>query len=80
MRAIRLDLPVLHDYAKAVAEALQSWLGALTPGDLERTIETPIGPYTVAQVLDLFVIWHINAHCGEVSALKGCQGAKGYPF
>jgi hypothetical protein len=34
----------------------------------------------VAHVLDLFVVWHINAHCGEISALKGCQGAKGYPF
>jgi hypothetical protein len=80
MRAIRVDLPALHDYAQAVAEALQDWLGSLTPGDLERTIDTPIGPYTLAQLLDLFVVWHINAHCGEISALKGCQGAKGYPF
>ncbi len=80
MRTIRVDLPALHDYAKAVAETLQSWLGSLTPEDLERTIDTPIGPRTLLQVLDIFVIWHINAHCGEISALKGCQGVKGYPF
>jgi hypothetical protein len=80
MRTIRVDLPVLHDYAKRVAEALQGWLGSLTPEDLERAINTPIGEYTLVHVLDLFVIWHINAHCGEISALKGCQGAKGYPF
>lgn len=80
MRAIRVDLTALNDYAKAVAEALQGWLGSLTPEDLERAIETPIGEYTLAKMLDIFVIWHINSHCGEISALKGCQGAKGYPF
>jgi hypothetical protein len=80
MRAIRVDLPALHDYAKAVAEALQGWLGSVTLEELGRTIDTPIGKYTLAQVLDLFVMWHINVHCGEISALKGCQGAKGYPF
>jgi len=80
MQAIRVDLPALHDYAKAVAEDLQGWLGSLTPEELERTLDTPIGEYTVAQMLALFVIWHIDAHCGEISALKGCQGAQGYPF
>ena len=80
MRAIRVDLPALHDYAKAVGETLLGWLGSLTPEDLERTIETPLGEYTLAQMLALFIVWHIDAHCGEISALKGCQGAQGYPF
>jgi len=80
MRKLRVRLPALHEYAQAVAADLQEWLETLNPADLERTIETPIGSYTVAQVLELFVIWHINAHCGEISALKGCQGARGYPF
>jgi hypothetical protein len=75
-----VDLPALHDYAKAVAEALQGWLGSLAPEDLERTIKTPIGEYTLAQMIGLFIVWHIDAHCGEISALKGCQGVKGYPF
>ena len=80
MQGIRVDLPALHDYAKAVSEALQGWLASLTPEDLERTIETPLGEYTLAQMLDIFIVWHINSHCGEISALKGCQGARGYPF
>jgi hypothetical protein len=80
MRTIRVDLPALHEYAKEVGEAVQGWLGTLTPADLARTIETPVGENSLAQMLDLFVVWHINAHCGEISALKGCQGAKGYPF
>ena len=80
MRTIRVDLPALHEYAQAVAAALQDWLGSLAPGDLERVINTPLGEYSLAQLLALFAVWHIDAHCGEIAALKGCQGAKGYPF
>jgi hypothetical protein len=80
LRAIRVDLPALHEYSKAVAEAAQGWLASLSPEDLERKIDTPIGELNLAQLLETFVIWHVNAHCGEISALKGCQGARGYPF
>ena len=80
MRAIRVDLPALHEYAQAVAAAVQGWVGSLAPEDLENTIETPLGEQSLAQMLDQFVVWHVNSHCGEISALKGCQGAKGYPF
>jgi hypothetical protein len=80
MQAMRVDLPALHDYARAVAEASQGWLSSLQPQDLGRELQTPIGNFFLAHVLETFVIWHINAHCGEISALKGCQGARGYPF
>jgi hypothetical protein len=79
-RAIRVDLPALHEYTQAVSEAAQCWLASLVPDDLERKIDTPIGELNLGQLLETFVIWHINAHCGEIAALKGCQGAKGYPF
>jgi len=79
-RTIRTGLPALREYAQAVTEALQGWLATLTPEDLERKVEGPIGELTLGQMLEAFVIWHINAHCGEISALKGCQGARGYPF
>ena len=77
---LRVDLPALHDYARATAQALQSWVASLTPEDLERPIDTPIGEFNLGQWLELFIIWHINTHCGEISALKGCQGLKGYPW
>ncbi len=77
---LRVDLPALHDYARATAQALQSWVASLTPEDLARTIPTPIGDYDLGPYLEIFIIWHINAHCGEISALKGCQGLKGYPW
>jgi len=77
---LRVDLPALHSYAQVTSQALQGWLTSLKPEDLEHTIPTPIGDYTIGPFLELFVIWHINAHCGEISALKGCQGLKGYPW
>ena len=80
MQTVRVDLPVLHEYAKATAAMLKAWLSLLTPDDLDCKINTPIGEYSLAQVVEIFITWHINAHCGEISALKGCQGAKGYPF
>jgi hypothetical protein len=80
MQAIRVDIAALHAYTKAVTEAIQAWLASLAPEDLEREMETPIGKLNVGQMLETFVIWHINAHCGEISALKGCLGVKGYPF
>lgn len=80
MQALRVDLPVLHDYARAVAETTQNWVASLEPQDLEREVNLPFGAFNLAQILATFVIWHVNAHCGELSALKGCQGVRGYPF
>ena len=80
MRAIRVDIPTLHEYAQALHGAIQGWLDSLTPEDLGRTIETPAGEQSLGQLVEVFVIWHANSHCGEIAALKGCQGAKGYPF
>lgn len=80
MRAARVDLAAMHEYSKAVGEATRDWVASLTPDDLERKIETPFGELSLAEMLAAFVLWHINAHCGEIAALKGCQGARGYPF
>jgi hypothetical protein len=80
MLSIQVDLPALHAYTQAVAEAVQAWLSTQRPEDLERQLETPIGEMNLGQLLETFVIWHINAHCGEISALKGCLGVQGYPF
>ena len=35
---------------------------------------------TLGQLIQSFVIWHVDVHCGEISALKGVLGLKGYPF
>jgi hypothetical protein len=77
---LRVDLPALHDYARATARTLLDWVTSLEPEDLERTIPTPIGDHNLGQILEIFIIGHINSHSGEISALRGCQGLKGYPW
>ncbi len=80
MMDARVDLPAMHEYSRAVARAARDWLDSLSPDDLERQINTPVGEMNLGQIIEVFVVWHVNAHCGEIAALKGCQGAKGYPF
>ena len=80
MQVVQVDLSELHELAGNVKKKTQGWLSSLTPADLARKIDTTIGELTVGQMLDVFLVWHINVHCGEISALKGCQGAKGYPW
>ncbi len=80
MRETYVNLEALREYEQVVVGVVQEWLVSLSPVDLARKVKTPVGELELAQMLETFVIWHINAHCGEIAALKGCQGAKGYPF
>ena len=80
MQAVQVDLHDLHKRAGEVRKAYLDWLSSLTPADLDGEIVTSVGPLTVGQTLEFYIVWHINVHCGEIAALKGCQGAKGYPW
>ena len=77
MQEVQVDL---HEYAGKVQSTALDWLSSLTPADLERKYKTSIGELNLGQLLEAYIIWHINVHCGEISALKGCQGLKGYPW
>jgi len=80
MQDVQADLADLHGCAGQVLSTAQNWLSSLTPKDLERRTRTTAGEMNEGQAIEAFIIWHINAHCGEISALKGCQGLKGYPW
>ena len=80
MRHIQVDLHELQERKNQIITFAEDWLSSLTPQDLEAELETAIGNINVAQMIEAYIIWHINVHCGEISLLKGCQGAKGYPW
>jgi uncharacterized damage-inducible protein DinB len=80
MQEVQIDLPELHQFASEVRSTAEGWLSSLTPADLDRRIRTSGGELNVGQMLEIYIVWHINAHCGEISALKGCQGLQGYPW
>lgn len=80
-RRVQVDLPVLREYAKAVYQNTADYIDSLSDEDLEHTMELRMmGTQTVGWVLGNIILWHVNAHCGEISCLKGMQGARGYPF
>ena len=80
MRHVQADVAALHKNAGTVLEKAKGWLSSLTPDDLDIIRNTTIGELNQGQMVEAYVTWHVNVHCGEISALKGCQGLKGYPW
>jgi hypothetical protein len=82
-RRVRVDLPTLRRYAQAVHAASDAYLAALADADLGRTVDLSklgLGQVTVGYILSRLLIGHVDAMCGEISCLKGLQGARGYPM
>lgn len=81
-RRLRVDLPALRAYAGAVYAATDAHLATLKPDDLRRPVDLSavgLGEWTVARVLGA-MLNNANLHCGEIAALKGINGLKGYPM
>lgn len=79
---VQIDLPSLRQYAQAVYAATDEYLASLSDNDLDRSLDLSavgLGEQTVAFVLNAGWIANAHLHCGEISCLKGMQGAKGYP-
>ena len=82
-RRVQVDLPALKEYAQAVYANTGEYLSGLTPEDLDTPIDLSalgFGPSNVGWVLSALVVGHVNNIAGEISCLKGLQGAQGYPF
>jgi hypothetical protein len=82
-RSVRVDLPALRRYAKAVFENTDDFLSALADADLSRPVDLGdlgLGMKTFEFLLARVVAAHPFIHGGEISCLKGLQGQKGMPF
>lgn len=75
-RRVSVDLPVLKQYAQTVYKAADKYIQSLDEKDLGRRM----GPWNLAGILSQHGIAHLNNMTGEISCLKGLQGAKGYPI
>ena len=79
--SVRVDLPALREYAQMVYQATDDYIGNLREIDLDREIDFPgMGMLSVGWIISNFIIGHTNSIMGEIAALKGAQGLKGYPF
>ncbi|MBI4973714.1 DinB family protein [Candidatus Roizmanbacteria bacterium] len=80
-KKVKIDLTNMNKYGKAVFTATEKYVDSLKGKDLERIVDLGSwGKKTVASLLCGFVIGHANSLTGEISAVKGINGAKGYPF
>jgi hypothetical protein len=80
---VKIDLPVARAYGAAVCDAIDGWLSTLSYADLGKPVDLSglgIGISTLGWVLHNAVVSHIASHAGEIAAIKGLQGLKGYPF
>ncbi|MBP7832437.1 MAG: DinB family protein [Candidatus Levybacteria bacterium] len=78
---VTVDLEKFRKYAKEVYAATDSYLETLKDEDLDADIEMgQFGKHKLGFVLSAFFLLHIANLTGEISAAKGLQGLKGYPF
>ena len=75
---VKVELEVLESYGQAVADSVDQMLTSLTDTELTRSVQTSFGESTVQFLISAAIIGHTHNHTGEISCLKGSQGAKGY--
>jgi len=79
----KVDLEVLRSYAAEVFAGTEEFVAGVDEATLGRTIDLSfvgLGEKSVADVITMLVIQHCDNFSGEISAIKGVFGLKGYPF
>ena len=83
-RSVKCDPQQLQDYARSVFASTAAFLDSLKPEDLDNRkvdmTEDGFGILTLGEFLTQALLGNTYAHTGEISALKGVLGKKGYPF
>jgi hypothetical protein len=82
-RRVQVDLPKAREYARAAYAQTDSYIAGLSDADLDRELDLSangLGKRSLGWCLQALVIGHLHNMTGEISALKGTQGARGYPF
>jgi hypothetical protein len=81
--SVVVDVAGCRAYAQAVYEASEAFLEEADDDVMSRPMDMSVagmGTLPLATVFTVFVIGHLNNLAGEVSAVKGINGMKGYPF
>ncbi len=84
VKSVKVDLPKLKAYGQAVYKQTDEFMTSLTDKDLvEMKVDLSSwgqGEWPLARFVIRYLLSHIDSLCGEISAVKGLQGLKGYPF
>lgn len=82
-RSLAFDREQALAYAAAVAAATDTYLATLSDDGLDSEIDLSAsgwGKSLLYEMINGWVIAHLNNMTGEISCLKGLQGLKGYPY
>ncbi len=79
-RGFKGEVAALQPYKEAVFASTQAFLDGLSAEELDREVQSSEGAMTIFDALTNALVGNNLAHTGEISALKGVQGAKGYAF
>lgn len=79
-KSVTVDLPKFKEYAKQVYHETDKYISSLKDEDLDTEIEMSGMKNTLAFFLSNFFLLHLANLTGEISAAKGVQGLKGYPW
>jgi hypothetical protein len=78
---VKVHVAPLTNFTKQVFEASEKFIAGLTPEKLEQTKDLgSMGSPTIEHIVSAYMIGHCYSITGEVSAIKGVQGLKGYPW
>lgn len=78
---VRVEVKALTEYTKAVFSASEDFVAKMNEEDLDKKHDMgSMGEATTMTVVSGFMIGHCFSITGEISAIKGTQGLKGYPF
>jgi hypothetical protein len=80
---VKIDLPQLSEYVQAVFKNTEDYVAGLSDEELGRELDLTnvgLGKMTLGAFITVTAVIHPSNHIGEISCLKGLQGAKGYPF
>ena len=81
-KQVQIDLDALRAYAQAVYADTDAYIGSLSDADLDQDLDLSamgFGTQKLGWLLGI-MLSNIQWHTGEISAIKGVQGRKGYPF
>ncbi len=81
--SVEVDLAALHAYAEEVYAATDAYLAGLSPADLDSIVDLSdlgFGSWPLGAFILTFLFGHLHDIMGEIAAVKGIMGLKGFPF
>jgi hypothetical protein len=78
--SVRVDVAACRAYAQAVYAQSETFITTADDAMLARETQTPVGPMPLAVAFATLIVGHCDNLAGEISAIKGVFGLRGYPF